>query len=188
MSHSCRRTQRALSFPRLPLPVLACCALLIVPGGAKGEPKTADNAPMINHFPVTDNSPRTSGGRLTVAFHGLRSRAGFLRVSVYDRADGFPNGPSVARRDIRLQDLSPALPLDSLTMTFAGLPSGAYAVCAFHDVNGDGKMAQNFLGIPQEEWGMSGNPRPRFRAPRFDEARMDLSAPETKAILITLHT
>ena len=85
-----------------------------------------------------------------------------------------------------LQALDSKAPLDALTVTFEGLPSGTYAVCAFHDRNGSGRLAQNFLGIPQEEWGMSGNPRPRFHAPRFDQARLGLGAREAKSVSIIL--
>ena len=126
-------------------------------------------------------------GRITAIFQGLKSRDGYLRVSLYDRADGFPNGSPVARRDFLLPALDPKTPLDSLSVTFDGLPPGAYAVCAFHDRDGSGRLSENFLGIPQEEWGMSNDPRPKFRAPRFEQARLPLSPMEAKTITIRLH-
>lgn len=126
-------------------------------------------------------------GRITAVFHGLQSRDGYLRVSLYDRADSFPNGSPVARRDFLLPTLDPKTPLDSLSVTFGDLPPGTYAVCAFHDRDGSGRLVENFLGIPQEEWGMSNDPRPKFRAPRFEQARLGLSALETKTITIRLH-
>ena len=107
--------------------------------------------------------------------------------SACGRSNGFPDGVPLAQRDISLQALG-AKTLGSLSITFAGLRPGAYAVCAFHDRDGSGKLTQNFLGIPQEEWGMSGNPRPRYRTPRFGEAKIGLNAREEKTISITLHT
>lgn len=132
--------------------------------------------------------PAASGGRITATFHGLRGRDGYLRVSLYDCSDGFPDGAPAARKDLTLPALDPKTPLDSLSVTFDGLWPGVYAVCAFHDCNGSGRLTQNFLGIPEEEWGMSGNPRPRYRAPRFDQARLGLGASEAKTVSITLHT
>ena len=143
-------------------------------GAAQGGPPAAASVPR-------------SGGRITAVFQGLRSRDGYLRVSLYDRADGFPNGSPTARRDFLLPALDPKTPLDSLSVTFDGLPPGAYAVCAFHDRDGSGRLAENFLGIPQEEWGMSNDPRPKFRAPRFEQARLGLSPMEAKVITIRLH-
>lgn len=152
-------------------PALACGVLAMQ---AQSEPQAVVSSP-------------PHQGRITAVFQGLKSRDGYLRVSLYDRADGFPNGSPVARRDFLLPALDPKTPLDSLSVTFDGLPPGAYAVCAFHDRDGSGRLSENFLGIPQEEWGMSNDPRPRFRAPRFEQARIGLSPMEAKTITIRLH-
>ncbi len=154
------------------LTALLCGALAC--GTAQGEPQGAAASP-------------ARQGRITAVFQGLKSRDGYLRVSLYDRADGFPNGSPVARRDFLLPTLDPKTPLDSLSVTFDGLPPGAYAVCAFHDRDGSGRLSENLLGIPQEEWGMSNDPRPKFCAPRFEQARLSLSAREAKTITIRLH-
>ena len=153
---------------------LAVCALSLTAAGAVGEPQAS-------------GLPAVSGGRITATFHGLRGRDGYLRVSLYDRSEGFPDGAPAARKDLTLLALDPKTPLDSLSVSFEGLRPGVYAICAFHDRNGSGRLTQNFLGIPQEEWGMSGNPRPRYRAPRFDQARLGLGASEAKTVSITLH-
>ena len=154
---------------------LVCALFLLLVGSTQGRPP-ADAAPS-----------HTGGGRITAAFSGLQGRTGYLRVSLFGGADSFPDGVPLARRDVSLQTLN-AKPAGSLTVTFAGLPPGAYAVCAFHDRDGSGKLTQNFLGIPQEEWGMSGNPRPQYRAPRFDEAKVSVNARQAKTIFIVLHT
>ena len=152
-----------------------CCALSLLIGQVQSEPQSA--------IPASTRLP----GRITVVFHGLRSRDGYLRVSLYDRADGFPNGSPVARHDFSLTALDPKMPLDSLAATFDSLPPGTYAVCAFHDRDGSGRLTENFLGIPQEEWGMSNDPRPKFHAPRFEQARLGLGASEIRTITIILH-
>lgn len=151
----------------------ACGILFLLAGGAFGKPPAAA-------------APRADGS-ITAVLHGLQSSTGYLRVSLYADAKDFPDGTPLFRRDISLQALSTKQSLSALTVTFAGLHPGTYAVCAFHDRTGSGKMTQDMLGIPLEEWGMSGNPRPRFRAPRFDEARLDLKARETKSTIIVLH-
>ena len=125
-------------------------------------------------------------GCITAKFSGLQGRTGYLRVSVFGSPESFPDGAPLARRDISLR--ATGTKASPLTVTFAGLRPGVYAVCAFHDRDGNGKLTQDFFGIPQEEWGMSGNPRPQGRAPRFDEARISLNARQAKTIFITLHT
>jgi uncharacterized protein (DUF2141 family) len=37
------------------------------------------------------------------------------------------------------------------------VPHGEYAIAVFVDVNGNGKMDKNFLGIPKEQYGFSNN-------------------------------
>ncbi|TFW11894.1 DUF2141 domain-containing protein [Brevundimonas intermedia] len=43
------------------------------------------------------------------------------------------------------------------SVTFDGLPDGDYAVRAFHDLNGDGKMNTNPFGMPTERFAFSNN-------------------------------
>ncbi len=55
--------------------------------------------------------------------------------------------------------------------TFANLPFGTYAVKAYHDENGNGKLDTNSFGAPKEEYGFSNNARATFGPPSFEDAR-----------------
>jgi uncharacterized protein (DUF2141 family) len=61
----------------------------------------------------------------------------------------------------------------NLACSFPELGPGTYAVSCFHDVNGNGSMDTNFLGIPSEPYGASNNARPKFRAPNWQETRFE---------------
>ena len=61
-------------------------------------------------------------------------------------------------------------------VTFDQLAPGRYAVTVYNDANDNGRFDKNWLGMPREAWGVSNNPRPRLRAPRFDEAMFQLDA------------
>lgn len=63
--------------------------------------------------------------------------------------------------------------------TFEGLEAGSYAVITFHDENADGDFNRNFMGMPEERYGFSNNPRPRFRAANWDEARFEVNEDRT---------
>jgi uncharacterized protein (DUF2141 family) len=56
------------------------------------------------------------------------------------------------------------------TAVFENMATGTYAIAAFLDENGNGKMDTNFLGIPREKYGFSNNARPLMRAANFKEA------------------
>jgi len=53
-----------------------------------------------------------------------------------------------------------------------GVPPGTYAVQVFHDVANNGKVAQNFLGIPTEGVGFSRDAVISFGPPLFSEAEI----------------
>ena len=59
---------------------------------------------------------------------------------------------------------------ESVTVVFEDLPAGTYAVAVFFDVNDNGKMDKNFLGIPKEKYGFSKNVYPLMRAATFKES------------------
>ena len=58
---------------------------------------------------------------------------------------------------------------------FDGLKAGAYALAVFHDKNDNGELDTNFLGIPKEGYGWSNNPKPTFRAARYDECMFTIA-------------
>ena len=63
--------------------------------------------------------------------------------------------------------------LGSVTLTVPNVPPGRYAVQAFHDRNGNGKVDRNFLGIPTESVGFSNDAPMHMSPPKFDVAGFD---------------
>jgi uncharacterized protein (DUF2141 family) len=54
------------------------------------------------------------------------------------------------------------------------VPPGIYAVVAWHDRNDNGKVDQNWLGIPQEGVGFSNDPALGLRGPRFSDSAIEV--------------
>lgn len=63
----------------------------------------------------------------------------------------------------------------TLTHDFAGLEPGEYALSAFQDDNGNGKLDTNALGIPTELFAMSRQARGRMGPPTFDAAKFSVT-------------
>jgi len=57
---------------------------------------------------------------------------------------------------------------------FLTLPSGTYAIKVFHDVNSNGKLDTNFMGIPNEPYGFGNDARGKFGPPSFEEAAVTI--------------
>ncbi|HUB17127.1 MAG TPA: DUF2141 domain-containing protein [Acidobacteriaceae bacterium] len=60
------------------------------------------------------------------------------------------------------------------------VPPGRYAAVVIHDENSNMKLDRNFLGIPQEGFGFSNNPRVLFSAPSFRSAEVTVACPATQ--------
>lgn len=134
---------------------LLCCVVLLGSAGA--------------------TSIQASAGNLDITISGIVSAKGTIEVAICPPETGFPDCGDKALRIT-------SLPIANGRASghFPGIPAGSYAISVFHDANANGKL-DTFLGIPREGYGFSGNPPFRPRAPRFDEAQIPVSAPETKA-------
>ena len=63
--------------------------------------------------------------------------------------------------------------------TFRGVPSGRYAISAFHDANEDGELDTNLFGIPSEGYCASRGARGTFGPPSFADAAFDFDGGHT---------
>lgn len=153
----------------LPLKFLALASALF----------TCCAAPVVTEVPSETHRSGVSAASLTIDVTDLRDADGSLRILVFASADGFMKEDDKAKaRGI----VSASAEHKQLVFQ---LPPGRYAVCIFHDENDNGKLDTNFIGIPTEGYGVSNNPKPRFRAPRYREAVFELPA-EGKTARISL--
>jgi uncharacterized protein (DUF2141 family) len=65
------------------------------------------------------------------------------------------------------------------------IPNGAYAIALYQDVNGNGKLDTNFLGIPKEPYAFSNNRIPVFSEPSFEKCKFEFNQ-QSQQILINL--
>ncbi len=71
-------------------------------------------------------------------------------------------------------------------VTIAGIPSGTWAVLAFHDANNNGELDRNLLGIPKEDYGFSRDATNKFGPPKFEAAAIQVGD-EPMVAAIKLH-
>ena len=133
-------------------PSLIVLSLILT--GAQGEPAS---------HPATQ--PLAT---LTVTVTDLRAHRGQLIFGVFRSAEGFPTQSDKAV-DWQIK------PADAVSIQFTvRLPPGRYGASVLHDENGNGQMDKDLVGIPKEGYGVTNNPKPRFRAARFDESMFTL--------------
>jgi uncharacterized protein (DUF2141 family) len=105
---------------------------------------------------------------LIITLEGIQTSDGKLMVMVGDAAAFDGKGPAAA------QIILPAR-VGSVRLTTDALPAGDYAIRVMHDVNGNGELDSNLVGMPKEPWGMSNNARGNFGPPKFEDARFTLN-------------
>jgi uncharacterized protein (DUF2141 family) len=114
---------------------------------------------------------------LTVEIDGVAVDRGKVYVALYDHAEDFP----VSGRRVGQAVSAKAR---HVTVVFKDLPPGQYAAAAFQDLNGNGKMDRNLLGVPKEPYGFSGEEKRRLRAPRFSKASIHLESDASTRIVL----
>lgn len=75
---------------------------------------------------------------------------------------------------------------DKVVLIFSGLAEGEYAISAFQDLNGNGDLDRNLIGIPSEPYGFSNDAMGNFGPPSFEDAKIKMDA-QNKSIRIRLN-
>jgi len=123
---------------------------------------------------------QAAAAELQVNVTGIRSATGQVGCALYASERGFPMEPAVAA-----QRWLPADPA-GVQCRFEALAPGVYAVAVSHDLNGNRRTDTNLVGLPTEDWGVSNNIRPSLRAPRFEEAAVQVAAEPLRIIEVRL--
>ncbi|MCF6775292.1 DUF2141 domain-containing protein [Thiotrichales bacterium 19X7-9] len=118
---------------------------------------------------------------LTVDVTNINSTKGQIIIGLFNNPQSFPHaGEKYTAKKIK------PITGDAASTTFKNLPTGEYAVIAFHDSNDDGKLDRKF-GRPIEQYGFSNNATGFMGPPSFSAAGVKLSKDQTKKITIKLN-
>ena len=103
-------------------------------------------------------------GDLKLSIHGAGISGKALFVAMHNSANDFPtrDGNAIKATVITQSDVA--------ELTISNIPSGEYAVAVFADMNGNGKLDSNFIGIPKEPVGVSRDAKGCFGPPKFADA------------------
>jgi uncharacterized protein (DUF2141 family) len=113
---------------------------------------------------------------ITITVQGVRNDKGKIAALAFVKADGFPDRVVLAKAQAQVNARKGVV-----TIVLKNVPVGKVALTILHDEDGDGKLKRNIIGIPQEGVGMTGKPLGN-RAPRFDEAVVEIKGDEKREI------
>ena len=116
---------------------------------------------------------------LQVVIENLPSDRGQVRVALWHGPEGF----TAAAAAVAIEVVKPVG--GRAQITFENLPAGRYAIAAFHDENGNGKLDTNWFGWPTEPLGFSNGAWINRGRPSFDSAAFSLShRPESLVVAL----
>lgn len=115
---------------------------------------------------------------LQIQVEGLDVAQGVVRLALYCEETGFLNEDASCRAEV-----IPVRQRGTLPIKIDQLDFGRYALAAYHDLNNNGRLDKNNLGIPTEPYAFSNNPMAKWRSPRYSEAVFDFRGGKTPLVL-----
>ncbi len=115
-------------------------------------------SPALDHF--ADWTQGATVAKLEILIEDISEAHGTIYVCLSDRDEHFGTR-CVASATITV------ISTDIQMAVLSDLHPGEYAISIFHDLNENGILDTNRLGIPNEPFGFSLNPRILFRKPGF---------------------
>ena len=117
--------------------------------------------------------------QLDIELAGIENDHGLVRVAVCTPA-------TFTIRNCPFTGAAPAKP-GSVVVRMPDIPPGRYAVQAYHDEDGNGRLRKGLFGLPAEAIGFSREARVRLGPPPFEDVAMDVAEPVTATRLRLRH-
>ena len=127
---------------------------------------------LVSRFLLSSAAPASNEPQsVTVTVSSLVSATSTVKLYFYNTREGFlKSGKWAFSKSVKPTGKNGfTLPVE--------LPKGEWAVAITQDLNNNGKVDKNFLGIPTEPYAFSNNVRPTVSAPRFDECKFMVDGP-----------
>jgi uncharacterized protein (DUF2141 family) len=151
------------------------------------ETKTADVADAVLVAPRIETVPARSvheaesieapPARIVIA--GVRPGEGNVRVAIFTSDRAFPQ-PDAASQVLSMKSAGKQLELSVQV-------ESPFAVAVYQDINNDGELSRNRIGIPVEPFAFSNNAQGRMGPPAFDDAKIELPTAADTPQIISIH-
>jgi uncharacterized protein (DUF2141 family) len=108
---------------------------------------------------------QTETGNITVSVENLSSEEGKVYFALFNEDNFLKKAP--------IQGEVSEIKEGVAQITFSEVPSGTYAVTAYHDKNGNQQMDFESNGIPKENYGVSNNQMNLYGPPLWEDAKFE---------------
>ena len=117
-------------------------------------------------FEANDEGTAVGDHELRIEISNIKKVQGQILVAIYDNEDQYLD----TKNSFHAQ--APVKKEGTMTISVE-IPFGHYAIGMFHDLNGNGELDTNFMGVPSEPYGFSNGKKGTFGPPSFDRAKFE---------------
>ncbi|MEM7220870.1 MAG: DUF2141 domain-containing protein [Pseudomonadota bacterium] len=110
---------------------------------------------------------RADAADLTIAVNDVRDTSGQIMLRL------LASEAEMAGRDSQAAAVM-LQARDGVRVTLHDLPAGTYGVQVMHDVNGNGELDTNVVGMPREPWAFSNNAKGRLGPPKWKDVSFEI--------------
>ena len=110
----------------------------------------------------------TLAAELIIKIKNVEHDSGTIYIAIWANEKNWPDGEP-------FRALSTKAELDVTTVRVE-IPEGTYAVSVYQDINDNGQMDNNALGMPKEPWGVSNDAPARFGPPKWKRMTFELGS------------
>lgn len=119
-------------------------------------------------------------GNIHVIIQNIQNDQGTLQIGLFTEKDKFLEEASWSK-DI------PVNGREIIEVDFENIPYGTYAISIYQDLDDNGKLDTNLIGIPKEPVGFSNDHQPKMGPPKFNGAKFDLTQKKLE-LTVNLYT
>jgi uncharacterized protein (DUF2141 family) len=122
--------------------------------------------------------PPSKESDVRVELRGIRNAKGNLALLLFNKKEGFPSDHTKAIRQL----VVPAAQ-GKVILQLNKLPFDTYALAVIHDENDNLQLDTNWLGIPKEGYGFSGNKMGLMGPPAFGDAAFSVHSADQQVVI-----
>ena len=117
--------------------------------------------------------------QLTIQVQNIEIPKGTLLLGLFDSPRDYDNDQS--KTGFFTQTIVNGA---TASITYQDLPSGLYAIKAYHDVNNNKMLDKNFIGLPREQYGFSNNVMGAFGPTSFEQSQFEITEDTTQVLIL----
>ncbi len=105
---------------------------------------------------------------VTLQVKGIEEAKGIMAIALFDSEENYKG------KDTYLKAEEVKVTGKDFTYVFTDINPGTYAVKVYHDLDKNGKLNTNWVGMPKEPFGFSNDAKGKMGPPSFEDAAFEV--------------